>query len=150
MSNIEIRILDAIMQVIKNNNNIGESDYAHFVPILKSEGLDVDFMRIRRAVLFLREIKYVITDERPTEVNGNSVTIKEGLWVSLSHQGYYFLDSGGFQGEATRQKDAKLVEVKQLKVLRDIQIWIAVGTTIAAIYYLHQLWSFYHSCCRPH
>ena len=73
---------------------------------------------------------------------------KQPLDISITFEGKYFAETNGYQGKFERENSEKT----RVKEYAKRMIWLtrilALGTSIAAWYYLTELYKFYHCNCH--
>jgi len=77
----------------------------------------------------------IVEDGYAIKVNGD---------YQITFNGEFFKFNGGYKGEYERNNKALLEERKNQKNMVWLTGILAVGTTIAAYYYLLQIWNWYH------
>jgi|GEM_PF-6080035 len=89
--------------------------------------------------------------EKDSFVKTRNFTIQFGTtkYYTITFDGKVFSEQGGYikdlelkEAEIAKLQSEKLFQDKQAKALRSSQIWIMIGTLVAALYYLGELIKF--------
>jgi len=87
------------------------------------------------------------------KTTGEKIYNENDPYYNITFEGYYFLQNGGYTGQLNRNHS----EMSRVRVLEKrtagmqskmfwLTVLLAVGTSIAAWYYLTELWKYYHHC----
>ncbi len=150
--------LDDILKFLVKNNNIEVTNF-HGKDCIEWKELYTEILKINpQDCLGLLEI---LEDDKYIEIHraGGSSTISS---ISINIRGKYFISAsqGGYVGKSERLNREK-VELGKLQrttislseKMNTLTRWIVFGSTIAAIYYLIQIFDYYiQHCpfCYPH
>lgn len=144
------KLLDEILLLCKDN----DISYNKIEFMVKSKYPNISDNRISNAVDRLIKDKYIdeSTKELSREYPKISLLSQE---PNITYETIYFITfegelliiSGGYQkkvaddaSENKRLRDMENFQSKQSQKMSRLTFWIAVGTLIAAVYYLLQIW----------
>lgn len=161
--NKELEILDGILKYLLKNGNNSFSTISDDAKLKKEFSQEVEKNTLKSAFVKLEKDGHVNTNNQIIGMHMNQTPYIVECY-NISFEGIFFINSGGYEKEAqnNQKKEIESAELKKRQFLLEenhssiqfqllVLTWvIAIGTFVAAIYYLLEVLKFFgvlNSCC---